>query len=183
MSELDSAWRWYETQRTRLKAVDDLIRDGRSLIMPELEALLRDFTSLPLKARLAKLKAERDDLNRMAFVRLFAGFEADFRVAFAGRLRATRAAQNANTTDSQDAVLHALGESIKFVMGLHATLDPRDLSKSALGRVSDMRMTRNALVHEGFADRAVDDPATIYGDLKRVLQPFAAPSVPDVGAQ
>lgn len=81
MKRLEKAKAWYDTQLSRLKHIQEL--SDKHDQQPHLRGLLGDLVRLKKGGeRNAKLREEREDLNRVALVGLFAAFEADFNESF-----------------------------------------------------------------------------------------------------
>lgn len=80
MKRLENAKAWYDGQLSRLKHIQQLSEEHDQ--QPHLRELLGELLKYKKGDRKALLKHEREDLYRLALMRLFAGFEADFKDSF-----------------------------------------------------------------------------------------------------
>jgi hypothetical protein len=80
MTRLLKAKEWFDGQLARLQHIQQLSEDHDQ--QPHLRGLLADLLPLKKGERKLRLKEEREDLYRVALMRLFAAFEADFRESF-----------------------------------------------------------------------------------------------------
>jgi hypothetical protein len=140
-----AAWAWYLDAMARLGAIDAWIRAGKpdpyeakaadegsaGVELTALNKALRPFfgayAQLGKPKALDRYKTEHEDVRRIALVRLFAGFEADFQRSFAKRLKAAWDAIDGagGPKRSEAAVLEVLPNSIELCLALFQRLDPR----------------------------------------------------------
>jgi hypothetical protein len=170
VNRLDAALSWYEANISSLEAIQKWLRAGKPSGDVTLLALVGDYQHLSRQQALTRLKQQREDTQRMALVRLFSGFEADFRDAFAHRLKASC---DALDPESSHARLHpeiavALPESIDVQLRLHRALEPR-FSGSDKGWLDGLRGWRNSLLHHGFEEPVRHDPSDVHQKLASIL--------------
>lgn len=169
MSRLEVAKVWYDRQIVRLTAVDTWVRAGKKLPAEEtLPAVVAEYTPLAKKLAFEKLKAEREDIQRVALIRLFAGFEADFRQAFA-----TALVRHRKELDVEQ-VRDALPQSIDLVTNLARSFEPRFTGEDK-GWLDGLRGFRNKLMHQGFEEMEVPtryEPVQVYTKLRGILTVF-----------
>src|SRR3954469_23789397 len=84
MSRLEAAKEWYESRLQSLAVIDDWMRE-RPVVPAVLQPLVQDFCDR--KQGRERFKREREDLKRVALIRIFSGFEADFRERFSTWLK------------------------------------------------------------------------------------------------
>jgi hypothetical protein len=169
MSRLEAAKEWYESRLQSLAVIDDWMRE-RPVVPAVLQPLVQDFRDR--KQGRERFKREREDLKRVALIRIFSGFEADFRERFPTWLKtkfdALHPAQSAER--KAEAIRAALPDSIKSCLGLFRAFEPR-FSGSEDGWLKTLREFRNDVVHGGFADLDVkEDPVQAYEHLRRILR-------------
>lgn len=168
MSRLDEAKRWYESQRATLEAIHEWMRTRPEVPKP-LQPLLRDYYDK--KKGPEHFKVVREDLQRTALIRLFSGFEVDFRSAFSGWLKSSldRVHSAHALLRLEPAIGKALPESVRACMDLFRALEPR-LSASDVGWFHALRDYRNIVMHQGFPDApAKEDPLQAHANLRRIL--------------
>jgi hypothetical protein len=172
VSRLEAAKGWYDQQVARLSAIDSWVHAGRK--SPEEGALRRlvdECVRLSKADAFGKLKAERGDVQRVALIRLFAGFEADFRLTFAAFL--VRPHRGLDVED----VRSALPPSMEHVAFLAQSLEPR-FAKSDKNWLDGFRGFRNELMHYGFAEKEVPpkyEPTQAHAKLRAILASFEPP--------
>ena len=164
MNRLEQARAWYQGQLSRLKHIQQLSEER------DQDAHLRDLLGdlLPLKKgeRKVKLKEEREDLYRLALMRLFAGFEADFKEHFFGYI-----AQRSGMALKQ--VEGTLPDAISTWLVMYRVLEPQRFSGSSLGQINRIRDERNRLAHGGFHQAfGHTSPDEAYSALKQPLATF-----------
>jgi hypothetical protein len=169
VSRLESAKAWYESRLQSLTVIDEWMRE-RPVVPAVLRPLVQDFHDK--KQGRERFKREREDLKRVALIRIFSGFEADFRERFPAwlktKLDALHPAQS--TERKADVIRAALPDSIESCLSLFRALDPR-FSCSDKGWLDTLRAFRNSVVHGGFPDIDVkEDPIQAYEQLGRILR-------------
>jgi hypothetical protein len=165
MNGLDSAKTWFEGELARLRHVQDLSENHDQ--QPLLRELLGDLLRLKKGERKLRFKAEREDLHRLALMRLFAGFESDFRQGFLSYLR-TRSGL------SEQELEETLPDAISIWLTIYRVLETRTFPKSLLGQLNRIRDERNRLAHGGFHQNiAHTSPEDAYEVLRRALQLLA----------
>lgn len=159
MSRLDDALAWYGARLAALTAIHTWIREGRP-DAPQVAPFLAGYVRLSKGDALKELAHEREDLQRMALIRLFSAFEADFRVALAAHLKRACDALSPGGTSPRNAgiIEAALPDSVELSLALYRALEP-SFSGSDKGHLDKLRGFRNDLLHGGFDDLIVkDDP-------------------------
>lgn len=165
MNRLENAREWYESQLSRLKHIQQLSEEHDQ--DPKLRDLFGPLLKLKKPDRKIRLQAERNDLYRMALMRLFAGFEAEFKAHFFEYI-----AQRSGMTRKQ--VEETLPDAISTWLVMYRVLEPRKLSESLLGRINRIRDERNRLAHSGFhQDFAHTSPDDVYHALRAPLETFS----------
>jgi hypothetical protein len=167
LSELDEAKRWYECQRDELGAIHEWMRTRPEVPKPLLP-LVRDY--FDKKQGPERFKAKRQDLQRIALIRLFSGFETDFKAAFSAWLKASldRAHAANGALRKELTIDEALPESIKARMDIFRALEPR-LSTPDFNWFTGLREYRNNVIHRGFSEVPKEDPLMAHATLRRIL--------------
>jgi hypothetical protein len=169
VSRLEAAKVWYEGRLQSLTVIDEWMRE-RPVVTAVLRPLVQDFQDK--KQGRERFKREREDLKRVALIRIFSGFEADFRERFPTwlktKLDTLHPAQSVER--KADTIRAALPDSIESCLGLFRALEPR-FSGSDKGWLDTLRAFRNSVVHGGFPDIDVkEDPQQAYEQLRRILR-------------
>jgi hypothetical protein len=162
MTRLDKAKAWYDGQLNRLKHIQQLGEEHDQ--QPHLRGLLGDLLPLKKGERKARLKEEREDLYRVALMRLFAAFEADFREGFLTYIEG-------RAGFSREELEQTLPDTSSTWLVMYQVLEARAFSKSLLGQINRIRDERNRLAHGGFHQEVVHtSPDEAYHALRSVLQ-------------
>ncbi|KYF66038.1 hypothetical protein BE11_20475 [Sorangium cellulosum] len=166
MNHLDKARAWYDAQLSRLKHIQELSEEHDQ--ETHLRALLGDLLRLRKGERKVRLQQEREDLYRVALMRLFAGFEADFKDGFFEYI-ANRSGM------SKKQVTETLPDAISTWLVMYRVLEPQSFSESLMGQINRIRDERNRLAHGGFHQEfAHTTPDEAYGALRQPLKTLAA---------
>lgn len=168
MSRLEAAKEWYEARLGALMAIEDWMRD-RPDVPKVLQPVVKDFYDKKLGRE--QIKRERAELKRLALVRLFAGFEADFRERLCMWLVAKLniAHPDPSGLRSAQGISTALPDSIESCVTLFRSLEPR-FQGSDKNWLDKLRAYRNDLMHSGFPDiEPAEEPMRAYESLKRIL--------------
>lgn len=167
MSRLRAAKDWYDQQLAWLDAVDSWIRAGKK--QPEdtsLRDVMMEYASLKDRDARERLRVRREDAQRMALIRLFAGFEADFKRIFVTFL------VHRHEGSIPGNVRDALPKSIAVMLVIARSLEPR-FSGSDKGWVDGLQGFRNDIMHGGFENLPVKyDPSEAYEKLDAILKLF-----------
>ncbi|XYH98879.1 hypothetical protein ACMHYB_03700 [Sorangium sp. So ce1128] len=169
MNRLEAAKAWYESRLQSLTVIDEWMRE-RPGVPAVIRPLVQDFQDR--KQGRERFKKEREDLKRVALIRIFSGFEADFRERFPTWLKAKLdAVDPAQSAERKSEVIRsALPDSIESCLSLFRALEPR-FSGSDKGWIDTLRAFRNSVVHGGFPDIDVkEDPVQAYEQLRRILR-------------
>lgn len=169
MSRLDEAMAWYESRRQVLRVIDEWMRD-RPVVPSVLLPFVQEFQDK--KHGRERFKREREDVKRLALIRIFSGFEADFRERFPVWLKTKLDTLHPSQSGDRrtDAIRSALPDSIELCLGLFRALEPR-FSGSEKGWLDALRSFRNSVLHGGFQDIEVrEDPEQAHQQLQRILQ-------------
>lgn len=169
MSRLEEARTWYEDRRQALAVIDEWMRE-RPAVPAVLRPLVQEYQDK--KQGRERFKREREDLKRVALVRIFSGFEADFRERFPTWLKSKLDTLHPSQSGERraDAIRAALPDSIELSLGLFRALEPR-FSGSEKGWLDALRAFRNSVLHGGFPDVDVkEDPEQAYEHLQRILR-------------
>jgi hypothetical protein len=139
-----------------------------------LRPLLDGYWRLPKKQAIEKFKEEREDVRRIALIRLFSGFEADFQRCFAQQLKSAWDTLDPAGTPNRrgEGILEVLPNSIEVCLRLFQKLEPR-FSGSEKDWLDRFRGWRNDVIHGGFIEPVKDDPDNVYHRLKRILSLLA----------
>ncbi len=168
MSRLAAAKEWYEARQQGLVCIEDWMRD-RQDVPRALAPLVRDFYDKKLGRE--QIKRERAELKRLALVRLFAGFEADFRSQFSlwMKLKLDVAHPDPSGIRTQDGIARALPDSIEACLLMFRSYEPK-FHGSEKNWLDKLRAYRNDVMHGGFAEiDPVEEPLDAYENLKRIL--------------
>ena len=167
MTRLNAAKIWVDKQLQRLQHIQDLSTTHDQ--EPHLRPLLKDLLHLTKGRRKQHLKTEREGLYRVALVRMFSSFEADFREAFLEYLRHMGGLESEQLKELMQSSM-----SVSTLLAVFRSLEPEQFSKSHYGEVGRIREERNRLAHGGFAeDLAVTGPSEVHDALRRLLQILA----------
>lgn len=169
MSRLDAAKAWYEGRVQSLAVIDEWMRE-RPVVPAVLRPLVQDYQDR--KQGRERFRREREDLKRLALIRIFSGFEADFRERFPTWLKTKLDTLSpAQSVERKASVIRdALPDSIEACLSLFRALEPR-FSGSDKGWLDTLRAFRNSVMHGGFPDLDVkEDPEQAYEQLRRILQ-------------
>jgi hypothetical protein len=162
VKRLEDAKSWYDGQLSRLKHIQQLSEEHDQ--QPHLRELLGDLLKCNKGERKARIKHEREDLYRLALMRLFAGFEADFKDGFLSYIERRGGL-------SRKDIEETLPDAISTWLLMYQVLEPQTFSKSLFGQINRIRDERNRLAHGGFHQRiAHTSPEEAYGALRRLLQ-------------
>ncbi|MBK8257861.1 MAG: hypothetical protein IPK82_34985 [Polyangiaceae bacterium] len=165
MNRLNSAKAWYDAQLARLKHIQELSEEHDQ--EAHLRALLGDLLRVKKGERKVRLKEEREDLYRIALMRLFAGFEADFKEGFFEYVAK-------RTGMSHRQVADTLPDAVSTWLVMYRVLEPQRFSESLLGQINRIRDERNRLAHGGFHQAIVHtSPDEAYGALRLPLETLA----------
>lgn len=166
MNQLEKAKEWYDAQLSRLKHIQQLSEEHDQ--ETHLRALLGDLLRVKKGDRKVRLKEEREDLYRVALMRLFAGFEADFKEGFFEYI-------GKRSGMSHKQVAETLPDAISTWLVMYRVLEPQSFSESLLGQINRIRDERNRLAHGGFHQSlAHTSPDEAYGALRQPLETLAA---------
>lgn len=166
MNRLENAKTWYESQLARLKHIQQLSEEHDQEV--HLRELLGDLLRLRKGDRKARLKQEREDLYRLALMRLFAGFEADFRDAF---LLYAEGRGGVSRKDLEE----NLPDAISTWLIMYQLLEPKAFPRSLFGQINRIRDERNRLAHGGFHQTiAHTSPDEAYAALRQPLEVLSA---------
>ena len=178
MIHLEAAIRWYAAEQRRLKAIDRWIHDGSTItnpIKPFVEPYVSNTGSKDeqRKRSLEALRVAVDDFERMALLRVFAAFEADFRATVAGMMRraivklrpSQDAAVGAETAIAEH--LPTMDRCLRFA----SHLEPR-FSESDRNALDNLRLFRNHVVHGGFVAKPTEKVEDAAARCKRILELF-----------
>jgi hypothetical protein len=168
VSRLEAAKEWYEAQQQALAAIDEWMR-GRPDVPRVLMPLVKDYYDK--KAGRERFKQERAELNRIALVRLFAGFEADFRARFSVwlKIKLDTVHPDPSAQRTLEGIASALPDSIESCLILFRSFEPRFHGSQKLW-LDKLRKYRNEVMHGGFAEiESNEDPISAYESLKRIL--------------
>ncbi len=167
MKRLEKAKTWYDAQLSRLKHIQEL--SDKHDQQPHLRGLLGDLVRLKKGGeRNAKFKEEREDLNRVALVGLFAAFEADFKESFIDYI-----AKRSRMSNEQ--VENTLPDTISTWLAMYRILEPQNFAEPSWKEIIRIRDERNRLAHEGFHQPiAPTSPEKVYEALMKPLQNLAA---------
>lgn len=168
MSRLGAAKDWYEARQQTLLAIEDWMRD-RPDVPKVLTPIVRDFYDKKLGRD--QIKRERAELKRLALVRLFAGFEADFRTQFCLWLKSKldKAHPDPSGMRTAEGIAKALPDSIEACLTLFRSLEPQ-FHGSEKNWLDKLRAYRNDVMHGGFAEiEPAEEPMQAYESLKRIL--------------
>jgi hypothetical protein len=159
---LEDAKAWYDGQLSRLKHIQQLSEEHDQ--QPHLRELLGDLLQRKKVDRKALLKHEREDLYRLALMRLFAGFEADFKDGFLDYIKLRGGL-------SRKELQETLPDAISTWLVMYQVLEPQTFSKSLFGQINRIREERNRLAHGGFHQAiAHTSPEEVYRALRHLLQ-------------
>lgn len=162
---LGEALEHWRHELERLTDLQEWVDAGKPLVPPSLQPSLKRYQALKKPEAKRALKELREELAKDAFLRMFSAFEGDLRAAFAAWLGA-----KCGTTASPEDVDREL-PAIEGVLRLAAVLEPR-FDRSRAGYVSNVRESRNKLVHGGFASPIAYDLEELHGKLAEVLALF-----------
>jgi hypothetical protein len=190
---LEAGWLSYLDGMARLKAIHAWIDRGRpefyaaeqggeraraaGEINKVLRPLLDRYTGLSKKDAIESFKLEREEIRRIALVRLFSGFEADFQREFARWLKAAfDTVDEEYATKRSEADIHrVLPNSLELCLLLFQQLQPR-LSGSEKGWLDGLRGWRNEVMHGGFLRPVEHDVEDVYQRLGSILRLFERPA-------
>ena len=162
---LDEALDHWRRERARLVDVDEWVDAGKPLTPPSLQPSLAKYAQLKKPDAKRALKELREELAKDAFIRMFSAFEGELRAAFSEWLR-----HRCKTTTSREAIDKELPK-IEGVLRIAAVLEPR-FNQSLAGYVSNVRESRNKLVHGGFTSPISYDLEELHRKLAEVLELF-----------
>lgn len=165
--KLEEALEHWRRERERLTDIQEWVDAGKPPVPPSLQPSLRRFQGLKKPEAKRALKELREELEKDAFLRLFSAFEGELRAAFSEWL-----GKKCGTTTSPEDIDREL-PAIKDVLRIAAVLEPR-FDRSRAGYVSNVRESRNKLVHGGFASPIQYDLEALHGTLAEVLALFMA---------
>ena len=178
MSYLDAAVAWHKSEKARLRAIDDWIRAGMDITNP-LKPFVAPYASNdgPAGARkkfaLDRLREAIEDEERIALLRIFAAFEADFRMTLhqmlhraCARLRPTSGA----LPPGQDDLKHL--PTMQHCMPLASGFEP-SFSSSDRNALEKLRSFRNNVMHQGFREKPADDVDDVAALCARVVNIFS----------
>jgi hypothetical protein len=178
VSNLDAAIAWHKSEKARLRAIDEWIRAGMQITSP-LKPFVAPYASSdgPTEARkkfaLDRLREATEDEERVALVRIFAAFEADFRMALAQMLhRACVRLRPANgaVPPLEDDLKHL--PTMLHCMPLAGVFEP-SFSASDRNALEKLRAFRNTVMHQGFAEKPADDVDDVATLCTRVVGVFS----------
>jgi hypothetical protein len=141
-----------------------------SEINKHLRPLLAPYAALSKKAAIEKLGGERDEIQRMALIRLFSVFEAAFQRGFATKMKSAWDASDPTYAEQrrEEDILKVLPNSIELCLQLFQSLQPR-FSPADKGWLDRFRGWRNDVIHEGFVKEVEDDFEDTYARLRRII--------------
>jgi len=171
MTRLLKAKEWFDGQLDRLQHIQQLSEDHDQ--QPHLRGLLADLLPLKKGERKLRLKEEREDLYRVALMRLFAAFEADFRESFLAYIESRGGL-------SRKELEETLPDAISTWLVMYQVLEARTFSRSLLGQINRIRDERNRLAHGGLHQEiAHTSPDDVYRALHTALQLFSGARAKD----
>lgn len=162
---LDEALTHWRRERERLADLDAWVEAGYPPAPPPLRPSLAEYARLRKPDAKRAIKRTREELAKDAFLRMFSAFEGEMRAVFAEWLR--RKCGAAAASHDIDAELPAM----EGVLRIAAVLEPR-FDPSRAGYVSNVRDTRNRLVHGGFASPMAYDLEDLHRRLAEVVALF-----------
>lgn len=168
MTRLDAALDWYKAKKRYLMAISDCMRDRPPVsaqLLPLIGAYLDKTNGREIFRR------EQADVEREALVRLFAGFEADFRDGYAIWLQRVTEIARPDPTPARiaETIRATLPDSIEQCLKMFRALEPR-FHGSEKNWLDKLRAYRNDVMHSGFAPiEPKEDPMEAYLKLKRIL--------------
>jgi len=150
----------WRRERERLAGIEAWVEEGKPIVPSSLRPSFEKYARLkPPEAKQA-LKELRRELEKDAFLRMFAAFEQELRATFASWLKA-KCGTSASVNEIEEDLPEMLG-----VLAIARRLEPR-FGQSQFGHATTVRDLRNKLVHRGFA-------VPMSYDLEDLHEKFAA---------
>ena len=155
----------WRRERERLAGIEDWVEDGKPTVPPSLRRSLDKYARLKSPEAKQALKELRRELEKDAFLRMFAAFERELRATFAAWLK-TKCGTSSPVEDIEEDLPEMLG-----VLEIARRLEPR-FDQSQFGHATKARDLRNKLVHRGFAVPMIYDLEDLHTKFAAVIALF-----------
>ncbi len=155
----------WRREHERLAGIENWVEDGKPAVPASLRPSLDKYARLkPPEAKRA-LKDLRRELEKDAFLRMFAAFERELRATFAEWLK-TKCGTSTPVEEIEKDLPEMLG-----VLEIARRLEPR-FGQSQFGHATTARDVRNKLVHRGFSVPMIYDLEDLHEKFAAVIALF-----------